>query len=69
MRMSETWLSVTVSRINEGLHETPYITLQARSVTVHPDGTLAIKEAHGERHFVASGWDRFEVKRTRMPRP
>ena len=53
---------VTVSRINEGLHDEPYITFEAHTVVVSPDGRLSITSEKG-RIFSAGSWDGFELKR------
>ncbi len=55
--------SVTVSRINEGPRDEPYLTMNAHTVELKPDGTFWIKGEKNGRGFSAGLWDGFEVKR------
>jgi hypothetical protein len=58
--------TVTVSRINEGGNEAPFITLPAQTVTLHPDGSLSIQEGTGGRTYSAGSWNEVTVKRERL---
>lgn len=54
---------ITVSRVNEGLHDEPYETFRAVSVSVDSEGNLRIGTKTGERLISATLWGGFEVKR------
>jgi hypothetical protein len=57
--------SVTVSRINEGLRDSPEVTVQATSLRLTPAGDLYIEGDGNSRMFGATLWESFEVKRVR----
>ena len=54
---------VTVSRVNEGLHEEPYETFRATSISLDEEGNLQINTATGASMMGATLWGGFEVKR------
>jgi hypothetical protein len=54
--------SVTVSRINEGMNDPPYVNMAAKRVTIDPNGSLSIEAVEGGRTLSAGLWDGFEVK-------
>jgi hypothetical protein len=60
-------LSITVSRINEGPRDEPYVTFEAHTVTVDSAGNLSITTESGGRSYTAGLWDGFEVKRIADP--
>lgn len=60
--MSKQPLIVTVGRINEGPHQSPVETFEARRVTVKPDGSLNIEWETGSRTLTSGLWDELEVK-------
>jgi hypothetical protein len=55
--------SVTISRVNENMHDDPYFTMEAHSLTVKPDGSLYVEGQRENRGFSGGLWDGFEVKR------
>jgi hypothetical protein len=55
--------SVTVSRINEGINQSPFETWTAHTISVTPDGSLSISGVSSGRSLSAGLWDGFEVKR------
>jgi hypothetical protein len=63
--MSEKLFSVTVSRINEGLRDSPEVTIEARSLRLTPEGDLYVERDGGSRMFGGGLWESFEVKRVR----
>ncbi|SDR63794.1 hypothetical protein SAMN05519103_09045 [Rhizobiales bacterium GAS113] len=69
MRSDSDQFSVTVRRINEGLHDQPCERLTAQSVTLAASGTLFVDgKIDGKtyvRTFSPGLWDSFEVKRIR----
>jgi hypothetical protein len=58
---------VTVSRINEGLHDPPFETMTAQKVTLTADGTLEIHDNSSVRMFHYQTWDSVEIKRSGKP--
>ena len=56
-------LTVTVSRINEGMHQPDSFTMDAHTVHVTPDGTLDIRGESRGKTLQASLWESVEVKR------
>jgi hypothetical protein len=64
------WFSVSVSRINDGVHDPKSVTIVARHVTLEENGALVIWSEHSGNSFSASHWDTIEVKKlTRMQFP
>ncbi len=53
--------SVTVSRINEGMNNSPYFNMTAKRVTIDPNGSLSIEGVERGRTLSAGLWDGFEV--------
>jgi hypothetical protein len=66
MTENKNWFTVKISRINEGLNEDPYKTMEGHTLIVGPDGTLSIS-GDNHRGFSTSQYDGFEVTRLRAP--
>ncbi len=57
--------TITVTRVNDGLHELPIETFVGSALEIASDGTLTIRGATGGA-MTLSSWDRFEL--VRLPR-
>jgi hypothetical protein len=68
MTENKNWFTVTISRINEGLNQAPYITMEGHTLSLSPDGTLSISGDNSRGLNTAAGlYDGFEVKRLKVP--
>ena len=53
--------TVVVRRRNEGPHDDPFVTIEAHTVALEPDGMLSIIGEKISRVFSGGTWSGFEV--------
>ena len=61
--MTKARYRVTVSRVNEGMNDAPYVTMTANRIILDADGRLAIEGEGGGHSFSSNLWDGVEIER------
>ena len=65
--MGKDRFEVTVTSVNEGVRDPPYLTVTGYGLIIAPDGSLSIMGISGSQSMAAATWDRFEVKKIVRP--
>jgi hypothetical protein len=65
--MGKDRFEVTVTSVNEGVRDPPYLTVTGYGLIIAPDGSLSIMGVGGSQSMAAATWDRFEVKNIARP--
>ena len=65
--MGKDRFEVTVTSVNEGVRDPPYLTVTGYALIIAPDGSLSITGVGGSQSMAAATWDRLEVKKIARP--
>ena len=65
--MGKDRFEVTVTSVNEGVRDPPYLTVTGYGLIIAPDGSLSITGVGGSQSMAAATWDRLEINKIARP--